>query len=72
MWTTAKISEISLSVCRYCSILKILFDVLAFVFLTVSLELSECISLRNLLANHRLVLLGKFHHLSLNLGEIIL
>ena len=70
--TTAEVGEVALSICGDSAILQVLFDVLTLVFLTVSLELSECISLRNLLANHRLVLLGKFHHLSLNLSEVIL
>ena len=70
--TTAKVGEVALGICGDRAILQVLFDVLALVFLTVSLELSECISLRNLLANYRLVLLGKFQHLSLDLGEVIL
>ena len=70
--TTAKVGEIALGICGDGTILQVLLNVLAFVGLTVSLKLSESISLSHLLANHRLVLLGKFHHLSLNLGEIIL
>ena len=70
--TTAKIGEIALGICGDGTILQVLFNMLALVSLTISLELSESISLSHLLANHRFVLLGKFHHLSLNLGEIIL
>ena len=70
--TTAKIGEIALGICGDSTILQVLLNMLALVSLTVSLELSESISLSHLLANHRFVLLGKFHHLSLNLGEIIL
>ena len=70
--TTAKIGEIALGICGDGTILQVLLNMLALVSLTVSLELSESFSLSHLLANHRFVLLGKFHHLSLNLGEIIL
>ena len=67
-----KIGKIALGICGDGTILQVLLNVLALVGLTISLELSESISLSHLLANHRFVLLGKFHHLSLNLGEIIL
>ena len=70
--TTAKVGEIALGICGDGTILQVLLNMLALVSLTVSLELSESISLRHLLANHRFVLFGKFHHLSLDLGEIIL
>ena len=72
MRTTAKIGEIALGICGDGTILQVLLNMLALVSLTISLELSESISLSHLLANHRFVLFGKFHHLSLNLGEIIL
>ena len=70
--TTAKVGEIALGICGDGAILQVLLNVLALVLLTIGLELSECISLSNLLANHRLVLLGELHHLSLDLSEIIL
>ena len=70
--TTAKVGEIALGICGDGTILQVLLNVLALVLLTISLELSERISLSNLLANHRLVLLGELHHLSLDLSEIIL
>ena len=70
--TTAKVGEIALGICGDGTILQVLLNVLALVGLTVGLELSERISLSNLLANHRLVLLGELHHLSLDLSEIIL
>ena len=70
--TTAKVGEIALGICGDGTILQVLLNVLALVLLTICLELSERISLSNLLANHRLVLLGELHHLSLDLSEIIL
>ena len=50
--TTAKVGEIALGICGDGAILQVLLNVLAFVGLTISLELSECISLSHLLANH--------------------
>ena len=70
--TTAKVGEVALGICGDGTILQVLLNVLALVLLTVGLELSERISLSNLLANHRLVFLGELHHLSLDLSEIIL
>ena len=70
--TTAKVGEIALGICGDGAILQVLLNMLALVLLSIGLELSERISLSNLLANHRLVLLGELHHLSLDLSEIIL
>ena len=70
--TTAKVGKVALGICGDGTILQVLLNVLALVGLAIGLELSECISLSHLLANHWFVLLGEFHHLSLDLGEIIL
>ena len=70
--TTAQVSESTLCVSGDCAILKILINMFALISLSVSIEFSQCVSLCDILAYHRLVFLCQFLHLCLDGGEIVL
>ena len=70
--TATKVGESTLCICRNGTVFQVLLDVLTLVCLSVIGKLLQCIGLADLLAHHRLVLLGEFHHLCLNLREIVL
>ncbi len=70
MRTTTEVGEVTLCIGRDGAVLQVLFNVFTFVSLTVSSKLLQGIGLRDLMANHGLLLTSQFLHLGLNRSEV--